>query len=238
MITPLEETYPYILEEILNKNNVQIYFEVLNAGCGGYSSFQGLRFLKSELLEYGPDLLIVWFGINDIEESILYSDKEQKFPSEIFTKLNKILNHSKFYQFYRQGLFFLLSKFTKNKRRISAEDYCENLRKMSQLAKEKGISIMFITPVWNINSTIASLEEQGLEGYAKIFKDFLKEDVSVLDMANIFKQKRYGAKYFIDMCHMIPEGNRIIAEAVYDLLIKEKIIPIIHNVGEKIKKAY
>lgn len=129
MISTLEETYPYMLEEILNKNNTQVHFEVINAGCGGYSSFQGLRFLKSELLEYNPDLLIVWFGIQDVSPAILYNDKKQKVPNETITRLTTILNHSKFYQFYRQGLFYLLSKLSemKEKKRVPPKDYHENL---------------------------------------------------------------------------------------------------------------
>ena len=222
--TTLEESYPYKLEELLNKNNNTTYFEVINAGCGGYSSFQGLRFLKSELLKYDPDLLIIWFGMNDNATAILYSDKEQKFPNEIITKVEKILNRSKFCQFYRQCLFYLLSILKRNnnsKKRVSAEDYHENLKEMVELGKEYNIATVFIIPFERHGPAILLFQAPG---YRKVFEEFLEENIPVIDMAAIFKPVKDTAKYFYDICHTTPEGNQIIAEAVYGTLVKEGLV--------------
>lgn len=232
-VSVLEETYPCTLEQMLNRNNDSIHFEVINAGCGGYSSLQGSRLLKSELLDYHPDLLIVWFGINDADAAVLYSDKEQRFPNAFFSEVEKILNYSKFYQFYRQGLLYILPKINQknNKRRVSIQDYHANLREMVRLTKENNVSIVFIIPFRRINSEILSFKDLANEDqsylYSKIFDEFLQNGIHVIDMAAVFKRMEDSAKYFLDVCHTNPKGNQIIAETVYNCLTKTKLIPII-----------
>lgn len=227
LIPSFKGTYPYMLEEILNRNSNQIKFEVINAGCGGYSSFQGLRYLKSELLEYDPDLLIVWLGIHDASTAILYSDKEQRLQNERIVKTEKVLNRSKFYQFYRQGLFYIMFLFkqkNKDKNRVSAEDYCQNLKEIAGLAKERDIIAVFIIPLVKSRSRLLSFEKSGDSDYVKVFDEFLKEGIPVIDLISVFKQKKGFAQYFTDRCHLTLEGNRVIAEAIYDVLITKVII--------------
>lgn len=57
---------------------------------------------------------------------------------------------------------------------------------------------MFMTPVQKTGFRIMSLEDMGFDDYAKTF---------------------------LDSIHPIPEGNRVIAEAVYDVLMTRKMIP-------------
>ena len=59
-----DETYAAVLENILDKyaRSTKNY-EVINAGVAGYSSLQGLRYLKTEIMKYNPDMIIVQFGL-------------------------------------------------------------------------------------------------------------------------------------------------------------------------------
>ena len=38
---------------------------MLNAGCSGYSAYQGLEILRRRGLKYRPDVVTIWFGWND-----------------------------------------------------------------------------------------------------------------------------------------------------------------------------
>jgi tetratricopeptide (TPR) repeat protein len=60
------ETYPYYMEEILNKNIEGIQFEVLNAGVTGWGPIDYLLYLKNEGIKYSPDLVIVGIDASDI----------------------------------------------------------------------------------------------------------------------------------------------------------------------------
>jgi len=228
MLPPIEtdftETYPYYLEEILNQNNSLAHFEVINAGCGGYSSLQGLRYLKSELLSFDPDLVIFWFGQNDLIRAIGRRDALQQMPNKILLHIQSFLDKSKFYQFYKQLLFYSSSKLSKNGYRVSAEEFYANLNEMKIVSQSRGIKTLFITPVLRKDSQILSLDERGFGEYSKIFRDLKQANTAVFDVVDLFKSKKNGVKYFFDICHTNPEGNRLIAEAVYKTIVENKLL--------------
>jgi hypothetical protein len=53
--------YSAFLQAELGKDD----WEVLNASVAGYSSYQGLLWLRLQLLEADPDVVVVYFGWND-----------------------------------------------------------------------------------------------------------------------------------------------------------------------------
>ena len=57
-------TWPALLEDYLNTGLVGD-FEVINAGVGGYSAYQGMRFLEKHIAELKPQLVIACFGTNE-----------------------------------------------------------------------------------------------------------------------------------------------------------------------------
>jgi len=72
-------TYPAQLQSILNNSSGRpLNAEVINAGVWGFSSRQGLVYLEQRLLKYEPDLVILEFGINDGQSSLMarYPDRE------------------------------------------------------------------------------------------------------------------------------------------------------------------
>ncbi|MDD5281449.1 MAG: GDSL-type esterase/lipase family protein [Candidatus Omnitrophica bacterium] len=218
------ETYPYMLEELFHSNKMN-NLEVINAGTGGYTSFQGLRFLKRDLLNYDPDLLIIWFGINDADNAILFIDKEQKMCNKTIKRLDAFLSHSKFYQLYQQVLFRLASCRWFDKKRVSGEDYCNNLREMANLAKKNNITPVFIIPFLRFGSEVLSYKEmKDYKKYAEIFNEFSNKGIIVVDLSLLFKGKEDLDSYFIDRCHLALKGNRLVSEDIYDILTGRGII--------------
>ena len=59
-------TYPAQLEHMLRERYGHEQVEVLNAGVGGWSSWECLIDLELRLLDLEPDLLVVYHGINDV----------------------------------------------------------------------------------------------------------------------------------------------------------------------------
>jgi hypothetical protein len=84
----LEETFPYRMEEHLNKNIEQKIVKVLNFGVPGYNTAQDLEVLQSKALMFQPNLVILQYHINDTHvcNYIQPQDKE----------LNLLLHKSKF----------------------------------------------------------------------------------------------------------------------------------------------
>lgn len=68
-------TWEQFLENALNHravfSNSDVRYEVINAGVGGYVSWQVLARLKRRVLKYQPDLVLVAVGLNDLLFSTL-----------------------------------------------------------------------------------------------------------------------------------------------------------------------
>jgi hypothetical protein len=89
----VEETYPKVLERLLNERSESdsIRFEVLNGGVAGYGTFQELLFLSEFGLKHNPDLILLQFYSNDVRDNIafyrfwqsLYPDSTLFFSEEI-----------------------------------------------------------------------------------------------------------------------------------------------------------
>jgi len=59
--------YPRLLEDILNNMKItNLKFEVLNAGMQGWTSTESLINFELRLLDFEPDLIIVYDAVNDI----------------------------------------------------------------------------------------------------------------------------------------------------------------------------
>ncbi len=61
---PVESTYPYQLNELLDKTHSR--HEVLNFGVGGYDILQEVALFEARGSIYQPDLVVVGFCLNDI----------------------------------------------------------------------------------------------------------------------------------------------------------------------------
>ena len=70
-----KETWEYSLEKYLNLDSnfsgSGIHYEVINAGIGGYVSWQALKRIETRGIRYQPDLVLLLIGANDLLYSTL-----------------------------------------------------------------------------------------------------------------------------------------------------------------------
>ena len=183
-----EDTYPYVLGKSLQEGEFDV--EVINAGEIGYSSYQGLNFLKNKIINLNPDIITVSYVINDIDKyrffrSNCLPDKELKplskfvviisnfiYNSNIFKLINKISKSklSKRQQYYGKNYN---NQYSEN-RRVSLSDYENNLKEFIDLAKNNNIKIFFIVMPVNLPKKKISTEEEKKE-IDLLFKDFYNE---------------------------------------------------------------
>ncbi|MDO8489462.1 MAG: GDSL-type esterase/lipase family protein [Candidatus Omnitrophota bacterium] len=223
-----EETYPYVLEQMLNANTATGKFEVINAGVMGYSSLQGLRQLKRDLLRYKPDLITVLFGFDDNHAAIAYSDKEQKTYNRFIFSLTNILRKSKFYDLLEISLRRLKNKLAPDrdnplgrvsgniKKRVDPQDYKQNLEEMVEIAKDNNIEILFLRPL------IFCLPKREIN-YLMNYSNMVPREYSV-GMLKKFRDYQIKAELFMDGCHFTPVGHWLVAKEIYDTLERNKIV--------------
>lgn len=92
-----KNSWPDQLEEILNKKNIEIKFNVINKGVEGVDTGVILSTLEENMDRYNPGIVITMLGINDQPGTVLYEDspdiKIKLFFKEFRVyKLSKILS--------------------------------------------------------------------------------------------------------------------------------------------------
>jgi lysophospholipase L1-like esterase len=142
----INDTYPKILEILLNSKHNKFHYEVLNFGVPGYTMEEKVWFFKNRGLNFNPDLIILQYAPDDIFEKEhlieikrnLYDKYIQKNNSQkIDTNFqHRITNEA--YKIYMNELsqkpFQDVWKYLKN----SLED-------LAKITKEKNITVIVFT---------------------------------------------------------------------------------------------
>jgi hypothetical protein len=98
-----ETTYPFLLEQRLKAWRPDIAWEVWNLGIPGYNTGQELAYLEEVGQQYAPDLVVVGFYPNDIQNNTVVSN-----PSLVRRALSAaqraMQRHLYSYEFYKRAL--------------------------------------------------------------------------------------------------------------------------------------
>jgi len=161
---PQDQTYPQQLGRLLERRFPGARFEVLNLGVLGYSSFQGSELLRGQAIEWGPDFVILGFGMND--GKVGYRDKDVvRADYGPWTRAASWLERSEVYKLLRYGALLArqrapsmvdafrgqiaLEKYAGEEHldaleptRVSVADYEANLSAMIDLARGRGAGVI------------------------------------------------------------------------------------------------
>jgi lysophospholipase L1-like esterase len=230
-----EQTYPKVLEKLLNQNLPEPEFEVINAGMTGYSSYQGVRFLKREILGFHPDIIIFSYGWNDMCASER-EDKDQRFPPQWILNLDDFLSRSRFYSFLKFEIMSLLKKLRQSQDekkivyRVSLKDYQENLKELARIARDSGISVFFLSlPISSAKVFLGPGKTSKPHIANKYYNKTLRETTSeigapLIDVALLFEDRGdlydNGREEYI---HYNANGHRVIADAIYKYFLEQGI---------------
>jgi hypothetical protein len=161
--SPEDKTYPYQLEQFLNKSSDS--YEVINMGFGSKS----LRFIKSlffnEVYIYKPDFIIIYNNRNSIMydgSSVEHSFENAKILRIHYSLLDNIMTYrlikkiyNKIYN-YNINTKYLKSPF--HNKGISKEyllnGYKNSLIEIIKFANEKKIKVVLVKEAYNFNSNI------------------------------------------------------------------------------------
>jgi lysophospholipase L1-like esterase len=139
------ETYSAVLQDILNKSGGDRNYEILDAGVAGYSSLQGLRYLQNDLIGYRPDVVTIYFGLNDYLYASAVSDRDRVEPSPRLTALDERLASSALYRLIKRETapWRIKTKFPPE-RRVALPDFKRNLIAMCTSARKGGASVLLL----------------------------------------------------------------------------------------------
>ncbi|MFQ6103977.1 MAG: SGNH/GDSL hydrolase family protein [Candidatus Glassbacteria bacterium] len=170
------ETYSDQLEKLLNSTTGVMgdggsagrRFDVINGGTIGYSSFQGLQFLRYWMDELQPDVVTIYIGNNDPAPAPI---KDVERVGTTLLSLRKVLSHNLFYlllkkifvnlhveqlergrEELKESVHIYQSKedYYRFHARVSPDEYEMNLRQMIQLLRGTGVRVILLKVPMNL----------------------------------------------------------------------------------------
>lgn len=218
-----EDTYPCQLEKLLNQNT-SINFEVINAGEIGYSSYQGLLFLKNEVSRLDPDVITVSYVLNDIDKYRFFrsnslSDKQLKPLNSCVVTLMNIIHHSnlaRVLERFASRLKYSKSKYFDNSEviylpgisRVSLSDYQNNLQEIIDFSHRKSIKLILVKMPVNLPSAdqlpeLKTQESKAIFDQGMINLANQRYDIAIECLLNSLKINPYlgDAYYYLGICY-------------------------------------
>jgi len=193
----LEDTFPKVLERLLNENikNEKTY-EVLNLSVDGYNAIQESELIKIKVLDYNPDLIVISYCPNDFHIGMdggLWWHFYRGY-SGIFSFISLLNLWSK----YKEGL-------------IMAEEAYGEINKVTRENNTKVIVCIFPIVISDGNLFVHPGFEELLHSLS----------IPYINLAPYFKKSSNNdvKKLLPDGLHPNVEGHAIAGEAIFNFLV-------------------
>ncbi len=242
-----EDTYPSVLQKLLQEAFPKVKFEVLNAGVPGYRTAESYQNLN-RLQNLKPNMVLVLHAINDLCKGLeepYYLDPISNPPPESRLKKREREFNSFFVEALLHRSFNSKPRIPKYRESISTkvlQAFRTNLINIAQLAKKIGAEPVFISFESRANAqTSKEVQEEitnedmfrfthmnfsNLVHYLKIFNDEIKllgkqNELKIIELRNRLPKDK---KIWPDYIHLSGEGTLLKSKVIFD-----QLQPIIKN---------
>jgi len=191
------QTYPAYLQSYYDESNLDINIEVINAGINGVWSLHETNLIKERLLDFDPDLFIVYDGWNDMRQQNLHGNPN---ASPILWKARWLEICELGNQIGFDTLITLQPMVSTGKKILTTQEY----------EKKIGIESRKVL--------------QGYPLYVKQLEELAKDCSQTADLRGIFNNIQ--EPIFFDPGHVGPKGNQIVAKKIFQLslpIVKERM---------------
>jgi len=197
----LEDTISENLKKILTNNKITNIknFDVINAGINGGISHHEEMLIKNKILDFEPDMIIVYDGWNDAKVGNYNKEKYGQVQNEDLWK-NRWIEICNNYNDDFELIIFVQPILDNNEKEILTDQEYTNFYSRQAIITEGN----------------------NLDKYREHVKILNSECSSAYDLKNTMYNIHEGV--YFDQGHMTPLGNKIIAEQIY-----KKILPVINK---------
>ncbi|MGH9874778.1 MAG: SGNH/GDSL hydrolase family protein, partial [Pyrinomonadaceae bacterium] len=226
--------YPMLLEKQLRAANPDRKIEVVTMAVPGYTSHQGLAWLRRDIDELQPDLLIVSFGWNDTSFSDV-PDREAIRTNWSAVGVRWLVDHSQAFAHATRWLRVReANKQTQNKPhnvrpgpRVSQQEYLSNMIAIQELARQRGAAVMVIAAPYRDHDPGAPEADFMLQYRVALGTTMRQRGVPFLEIPEL-TEAAYPSNegWFGERIHPNHMGHRLMAS---ELL---KLISATHNLSD------
>ncbi len=202
-----DESYPAVLQELLDQHDGPGRYQVLNAGAPGYTSYQVLVALREKGLVLHPSIVVLSAGFND---PFTTGDVEAQIASErrlmpLLQLDDLLLRHSTLYRWTR----WRASGGSKPSGavRVTPEGYAHNLRAMIEAARAQGSHVL-VLDFWHPLT------------HRRTYRDALAGTVEAMRVPLVTYD---GPR--LDVVHPTAAGYRMLATEIERVLRAEEWVP-------------
>jgi lysophospholipase L1-like esterase len=208
------EAWPAQLQGLLNAR-APGQWAVHNGGVTGYSLLQSERVLQRLAPRLRPRAVVLTAGSNEATQSAV----PDRHVFALCTSMTRIIGVPTTWTFLRHALYpFLSQPETAHPPRVSVGEHGDALRRIHAFCREAGIHLVLLR--WPWRDQTARAKDGGAVGdnwpqlaYQQALLDFSGQPgVSVVDLLPHFAAQ--PEDLFYDAVHVLPPGNRVVADAV------------------------
>ena len=222
--------YPMLLEKNLRAANPAREVEVITMAVPGYTSHQGLAWLRRDISSLQPDLLIVSFGWNDVSFSEV-PDREAIRTSSLAVAVRWLVDYS---QAFAHTTKWLRSRNqaptpAPGKKqwpvpRVSEQEYLDNMNEIVSLARERGAGVIVIAAPYRDRVTNPP-EAELMARYRKVLRAEMEQKRIIFLEVTELTEAAYPSNqgWFDELIHPNHMGHRLMAAEVLELLSAQRL---------------
>ncbi|MBD3272679.1 MAG: hypothetical protein GF384_09110 [Elusimicrobia bacterium] len=224
-----EKTYPRMLEKALNARYESPEFQVINAGVHGWTSAESLINFQFRLLEFSPDMIIVYHGMNDVYPLLCADEGASDFSNYrkqleyhkpgLLTRIGLRISYVLRLLYYvNHGLSSnIVPMTTQAVPKVDIEEvanaatgrhFRRNIESLVILSQTHGVLPVLVTPGhWHWNDLLVKLNQ--------ITRNIARAHNVLLVDFEPLSQPRY---FLADRVHLTREGNVACVAAIMDVI--------------------
>jgi lysophospholipase L1-like esterase len=228
--------YPMLLEKQLRAANPGRNIEVVTMAVPGYTSHQGLAWLRRDINKLEPDLLIVSFGWNDASLSDV-PDREAIRTNWSAVGVRWLIDHS---QAFAHATQWLRARETAKTRiqtqsqpvkrarpaaRVSQPEYLDNMHAIERLGRERGTPVIVIAAPYRDHSPEAPEADLMLQYRHALGEAMRQRGVPFLELRELTEEAYPSNEgWFGERIHPNHMGHRLIASQLLKLIGSQHVL--------------
>lgn len=232
-------THPGFLQERFDNAGLDFKVEVINAGVPSFASTQELTLVQKKLINFAPDLIIIYDGSNDINLPYGYTPAKTDLRSVIADGFNR-------YVPFWETVPVIYHYFSSSKENPTSYDFDdsdvprkaslwkENLKTVCQLGNQNGFeTVIALQPILGTGKKQLTEHERNqhrIFNHDKVvpaydlfyqeMEELSKHCTKTADLRDVFDNVTDDV--YFDNTHVGYQNNKIIADRIY-----EEILPIV-----------
>lgn len=223
--------FPMLLEKQLRAANPKQTIDVVTMAVPGYTSHQGLAWLRRDLDNLQPDLLIVSFGWNDASFSDV-PDREAIQTNWSAVSTRWLVDHSQMFAHLTHWLRTRdkaapsVSRGPRPAPRVSEQEYLDNMIAIDSLARERGSKVIVLAAPYRDYSP-----EAPEAGTMRLYRAALGTTMRLRSVPYLEIRELTEAAYpsnegwFGERIHPNHMGHRLIASELLKLIDESRLMP-------------